>query len=273
MQLNLNKFFIFSDNRTGSSCLLSLISHAYRMEFKINGLMGGISEPFHPRVIEYFYGEKLYRKLYPREPEYEQDPYKWKNEGRVLKEDLPFIRGIFDNALKESYGVKHIWSHLLEEHNKYLISLASARKYKIIFLNRDQVVKKTLSYLLSEMTNAWRAYQSPPQFSEVDIDRLDLLINKYNNQKRIYETALSNVEHYNLKYEDFLGYDDFDKKISEFKKILNFCGVSSCSFNINFCKGVMSPYRKMNTKKILKSIPNFKEVQEFAKDKYNENIT
>lgn len=273
MQLSLNKFFIFTDNRTGSSCLTSLISHAYRVEYQCPGMLGSISEPFHPKVIEYFYGKKLYNNLYSKKPNYEQNPTKWKNEGRVLKENQSFVRDVFNNAFSYSHGIKHIWSHLFEKDNKHLIDLANARGYKIIFLNRNQVVKKTLSYLLSESTDTWANYEERPQFKPIDINRLDLLINKYNTERKTYGDYLSNTKYYDLNYEDFLGFDDPSKKIEKYKDILSFCGINNNVFDVRFCENILSPSRKINTREILESIPNFNEVQAFAKDKYNENVT
>ncbi|MAH47097.1 hypothetical protein CMI37_14820 [Candidatus Pacearchaeota archaeon] len=266
------KFFIFTDTRTGSSCLFNILAKAYFLEFRRDVILRGIAEPFHPRVISYFYKKEIYNALYPVEPNFEENPRKWTDEGRLLKEEWPVVNNVFNKSFEMSHGIKHIWNHLCPEQNYLLLEKALSRGYKIIFLYREGVVKKCLSHTLSEQSKEWRWHKKKPEFKNINLERLNRLVERYTKSKEEYEAFLSGHEYYPVSYEGFLGLDSYRQKIERVFDILEFCEIKIENTPISLCKKIIGKNRKMTTKEILRLIPNLKEVCEFAKNKYNEDI-
>ena len=234
--------------------------------------MTGIAEPFHPRVVSYFYKEEIYKALYPVEPNFEENPRKWTDEGRLLKEEWPVVNHVFNKSFEISHGIKHIWSHLYTEQNYLLLEKALSRGYKIIFLYREGVVKKCLSHILSEQSKEWRWHEKKPEFKNINLERLDKLVEKYIKSKEEYEAFLSGHKYYPVSYEGFLGLDSYRQRIERVFDILEFCEIKIEQTPMGLCKKMIGKNRKMTTKEILQLIPNLEEVRKFAKNKYNEDI-
>lgn len=268
-----NKFLIFADTRTGSSCLFNIIARSYNNEFSQNKniLTMGLAEPFHPKVMSYFYGEEIYNILYPTKPEYEGEPRKWKDEGRLLKEGRETINYIFNKSFEISHGIKHIWSHLYQKDNFWLLKNAIDNNYKIIFLHRNNVVRKCLSHILCEQTNVWRIQErNDPQFKEVDLNRLDLLIKLYVKERAEYQNFLSKCDHYSLAQEDMFSGENHKQKMEIIRDIIKYCEIKKENIAHEICKEKLSPKMEMNPNRILKLVPNFKEIKKFAENEYNE---
>tara|TARA_Y100000593_G_scaffold95031_1_gene198601 strand:- start:83142 stop:83960 length:819 start_codon:yes stop_codon:yes gene_type:complete len=268
-----NKFLIFADTRTGSSCLFSIIANSYNKEFydDENIFEIGLSEPFHPKVISYFYEEKIYNTLYPTEPRYEGEPRKWKDEGRLLKEDKETINYIFDKSFEISHGIKHIWSHLYQEDNFSLLKRAINNNYKIIFLHRNNVVRKCLSHILCEQTDTWIIQErNNPQFEKVDLNRLNRLVKLYVKECAEYQDFLSEYNYYSLAQEDMFMGESYEQKMKVIYDVLKYNEIKEENIPHEICKLKLSPRMEMNPNEILELVPNFKEIKNFAKNEYNE---
>ena len=265
-----NKFLIFADTRTGSSCLHSLISLAYLRQYNYKS----VSEPFHPKVISYFYGASTYQALYKKEPDFEPEPKKWTDAGRILNEDSETIKYIYNKVYEMFGGMKHIWGHLYRQDNLFLLDESINRGYKVVFLYRRNAFLKCLSHMISEQTEVWRIQEikNSKEIGEINTERLDSLTQRYIKEKQEYENYLKGKPHYFIAYEDFLQQDNLNDGIKGIYECLDFCGIKKSKLlERNITKIVDKKY-KMNPKERLRLIKNFNEVQQLGQKKYNQKI-
>jgi len=274
----LNKFLIFTDNRTGSSSLFKVLSAAYCRKYKdSNATFCGTNEPFHPKVIEHFYGKEYFDLIFETKPNYSADPKTWKNRGEIILNDFDYKKKVFDNSFKHSYGVKHIWGHLKKEDNTKIINIAVERGYKIIYLTRENWVKKCFSHLVCEHFNQW---QKTPKIKEpvvLDLDRLKFLIEKYLEEIRYYNSLFKEIDKFSVTYEQLFVDKFYWQKCNLIGEILNFCGINchwsdTASFPDKMFNQVMIKKKKYSSKKLYDNVINMQEIDEFCKSNYKRSI-
>ena len=267
----MTEFMIFADTRTGSWNLFKAIQSTYQK--RMHQSLVSISEPFNPRVIKYFYSYEVYKYLYEEKMTYESDPYKWMDKEQVIdidRNDWSSAEQILNKCYEVGYGIKHIWSHLNKPLNKKLLKYAADNNKKIIFLEREGVVKKTLSHMLSEQTSQWQKYSEEPVFEKVDLLRLDLLVKRYINDTHQYKQYID--EAFYLKYENLFNLPEKKQRMDKIYEILEYLDMPKDFFDPKLFKTLLSPKLKMNKKDTLLKVPNIKEVDEYAQKFYNEKV-
>ena len=285
---------LFADTRTGSSSLLLIIRKIYdevrrlhgevtftekneRMLFNSiktstgdNKLIECIGEPWHSGVVHHYFGQTLYDKLYEGKIENHWLP--------LQNESWDIIRTVHTNLYQLSYGGKHIWSHLSPAINFALLHKSISEGHSIIFLDRRNIGIKSISHMLAEQTKQWGFYREEPVFENIDLERLEFLIDRYRTTRRDYVNFLESYKNvYYLTYEDLFTLESYNDKLDVVCDLLDFLGVEDKSILhatnvIKGCKRALGRYRKQNTYDRLQTIPNISKLSKFVKNKCNGEV-
>lgn len=258
---------LFADTRTGSSCIFFLLRKAYDNWIATQTgakQHGGIGEPFHPGVINYFCTEEVYKHIYDGK-KYKPLP--------MINEDWNTIERVFDKTYEIAYGIKHIWSHL-DPYINYCILLRSiVLNHKIVFLTRGGVVKKSLSHMLAQQTDQWGWYDKQPTFTAIDMKRLRWLSDRYIKTKNEYGQFVSqyNDTHY-VEYEELFDLSTYEERLERFQQIMDYIGIDRQFTPHEQCQNRLIPDKKQNKDNLLKTVPNIKKIIRYAKNTFDEDI-
>ena len=271
----MNKFLIFTDARTGSISLSKMLAELYndKLPYRV------ITEPFDENSLKQYYPD-LYNKL-------ELPLIYISLGGEDWKVPLKDIEKILDVCYENSYGIKHIWSHLDLENklqNEFILNYAIRKKIKIILLHREDFVLRAVSLDLAKQSNIWSVDKSELKdqikkatYEAIGIDELDKCIKEHNYYLYRYRTILEPFNYYDIAYEDLFktsyGKEDkLEQQVKEIKKVCRFLGISSKNLTEDVLKFNLSKNRKQSTKEIYNKIPNIKEIVKYAEG-WNKDIS
>ncbi|MDD5193684.1 MAG: glycosyltransferase, partial [Candidatus Nanoarchaeia archaeon] len=245
-----DKIIIFGHPRSGSNSLVDILC--------LNPHIKIFSEPFNPEVLSIVRPE-----LIPR---------------------LQEIKNVSDveNFLKEIYsnynGIKTFTQNMSVNINKYLLLNP---KNKIVFLTRNNLLKFAVSYEISLKTNIWRADKNDPlkidkvleKISEdIPIKNLEKNIKEIKNHIKFYKNLLkeNQKEYFELFYEDLFEEDiPFEKKLEKINELFKFLGYSEIK-ECEEIREILNPnYRKINSNKTYRLIPNIEEIEKNLGNKEN----
>ena len=171
------------------------------------------------------------------------------------------FKNIISEIFSEHYGIKHLFNHLTEDQNKFLIE-----KFPCIFLYRKDITLAALSFELSMKTKIWAAKKvnfeenyiedikkdKGDSFFLIDPKNFQETINSYSEEIKLYKKNIKNG--YVIEYENLFGPDGFDYV----KEIMKFLNIKIT--NENKTLEILSPIRKLNKKPWEEVITNWEEI-------------
>lgn len=264
-----NKFLIFASPRTGSSSLIDMIGSLYLDQQTI--LDTHIGEPFNPKTMNVWHKDVV--DMFPSEvrQRYEEE---WD------KSDLTRTQMIkvLDVCYNDSFGVKHLLSHLPTYKNFSLLEYVMTKSYKIIVLTRDSNALKDISIELSRQCGAWskQAYDEMNRYRSIEPDPIDIevLRNRIDwniNDKARYTDFMCDYDAYHASYEQIFCENN---QRSELYKIMDYLEIDREELDMyKFDQYMDYDSNKQNTSEVYSKIPNIDEVIQFAKDEYEEDIS
>ena len=262
----MNKFLIFASPRTGSSNLANAIGSLYAEELNI--LHAYVGEPLGSYNLSRWYKDII--RLLPSEL---QSIY----ENKISKKS--FTRSqmieVLNACHNNSFGIKHLHTHLPHFKNLSLLEYAMTKRYKIIYLTRDSHTLKDVSAQLAARTGKWGKEKSSDKKIKRSYENIDIedLKNKASWNKKstsLYEEFMCDYNIHRASYEQIYCQNN---QLNEFHEIMDYLEIDRKKLDLNEFNTYMSYDNKQSTSTVYSEIPNIKEVIQFAKDEYNDDIS
>lgn len=232
-------FLIWTVQRTGSTTLASILAHL--SENKVIE-----HEPFNTgRMLDYQGKEEL------------------------LVKQLQEIKG-------EKFCIKHCWNVHAPNSNQLILKHLLQDNYRIILLQRDNILAMEISRQLAKQTGIWgknnnsENTSSFSNLSPLDISQMQKQINSYKAQLNEYKSQFKHehIPYSNISYEQLFD-GSLEKRLKMIEEVCKFLNIDSQMMKNKSqeIKELLMNY-KQNNSEMYQNIPNVKEIQEVFSDYY-----
>lgn len=173
-----------------------------------------------------------------------------------------------ERALKdvhESYcGFKHLSYQLPTNLTKHLLTNEG---YRIIFLNRKNYLKTSVSALVAEQTGVWISEEKEQMerletLQPLDIEKVREKIDHFKNEIDRYKSVAleARVQIHEVSYEELFAESE-NTRVEVVIKTFSFLGLEFPHDRLADIKQLLSPKRKVTSEKMYNLIPNIQEVE------------